>query len=972
MLLCLQAMRYREQPISRSPPRAQTSLTSLLDDFERPTSPPDGAGGYGDDRIHNDLLEEICSDIGIKDTMDLDFLDFDGPDVPYFTKFSEEGDAFDQTIPFGQMQSQLQYGSKEYMSERMPQPNGRQHQANMGSGGQRGNMGPGPSSTVSSRHTNNGESIASPTVSSTSSGSKSDGAESARPCSREPVDSPAMVHSTTHNRGMLPPGSVESQVASSPLDANHDMGKLKSSRASSFDSLVDSPVTVIEADTKDRGKIVPDVINLDDIIPSPRPPSRQNQVVPNDDGRPAEKRLARTAAAMPSPRKPLHHFSHENLHTSKASCNLTKTESSSCSNLYGGNQYGNMSMPGRKPLQSPSVGTSVSMAGMSSSMTNITTKCSMSSPSIKKEPDDGRRSRPSSVDPENAETCYSKLSSDGMRHRSTDSPYDQGYSTGSCATSVCTGSQGSHGSHGSQFGSTNSLDRANNHAQPDCHYQDKLGRYMRGQQLPSGVPNFIPPTPISQAASARVPSSGTSSQPDSPPQERVAKRARTINNGSDLLETVREQYSFVKGADMYAKPRYPQVPVQRSRPTPCMQQQGGVNAPGRPTSTDGGGMGMTGSGGWPQGQGQYPQPMSSCAQGASTMPAGQNSCQTPQQDMSQMAGFGGNQMQTQDTQQYNKNMYGQGMQNAQSEGFAMPNYPDRTGFGGRAPVAQSRMSCQEGRAQGMSPAQGIPPTQGYQNAQQGNMQCAQQYPPQSPYANMNGQPTQRLSQPQGISVNGMTPSDCNGGQWQQQPNLDQSGMYGNAESKGMGGEGCGGMGMAGQAHGGQYGQMAGQPGMYPMTPGQRQAPNPAQPAQQMPGRGMMPGQMGSSTHPGPASCMDPSGQPPITSQELIRDIAQPQRSQGPGMMQQLMTDRSSAFRSHPLFPLLRDLIIADMNFHSPSFPFALIANLPPDFDKLLQNYLNRNPPQQNYQGNPAVQNVIMDALKYAHKALIGE
>ncbi len=33
--------------------------------------------------------------------------------------------------------------------------------------------------------------------------------------------------------------------------------------------------------------------------------------------------------------------------------------------------------------------------------------------------------------------------------------------------------------------------------------------------------------------------------------------------------------------------------------------------------------------------------------------------------------------------------------------------------------------------------------------------------------------------------------------------------------------------------------------------------------------------------------------------------------------------RSSAFRSHPLFPLLRDLVIADMNFHSPTFPFQV-------------------------------------------------
>lgn len=90
-----------------------------------------------------------------------------------------------------------------------------------------------------------------------------------------------------------------------------------------------------------------------------------------------------------------------------------------------------------------------------------------------------------------------------------------------------------------------------------------------------------------------------------------------------------------------------------------------------------------------------------------------------------------------------------------------------------------------------------------------------------------------------------------------------------------------------------------------------------------------------------------------------------------GFMQQLISDRSNAFRSHPLFPLLRDLIVADMNFSTPSFPFQLIANLPTDFDKLLSNYFQRNPVQTKYEVNQSVENVVLDALRYAHKALIG-
>ncbi|KAK3579906.1 hypothetical protein CHS0354_031426 [Potamilus streckersoni] len=87
-------------------------------------------------------------------------------------------------------------------------------------------------------------------------------------------------------------------------------------------------------------------------------------------------------------------------------------------------------------------------------------------------------------------------------------------------------------------------------------------------------------------------------------------------------------------------------------------------------------------------------------------------------------------------------------------------------------------------------------------------------------------------------------------------------------------------------------------------------------------------------------------------------------------IQHLIMDKSNAFRSHPLFPLLRDLIIADINFNIPNFPYQLISHLPRDFDRLLQNYLQRNPPSGNYQTNYTVESVVMDALKYAHHCLM--
>lgn len=90
-------------------------------------------------------------------------------------------------------------------------------------------------------------------------------------------------------------------------------------------------------------------------------------------------------------------------------------------------------------------------------------------------------------------------------------------------------------------------------------------------------------------------------------------------------------------------------------------------------------------------------------------------------------------------------------------------------------------------------------------------------------------------------------------------------------------------------------------------------------------------------------------------------------------LRSVINDESLVFRSHPLFPLLRDIIIADMNFHTPSFPFQLIANLPADFNRLVQNYMQRNPQLGSVTvSDPHTETVVMDALAYAHAALIGE
>ena len=87
----------------------------------------------------------------------------------------------------------------------------------------------------------------------------------------------------------------------------------------------------------------------------------------------------------------------------------------------------------------------------------------------------------------------------------------------------------------------------------------------------------------------------------------------------------------------------------------------------------------------------------------------------------------------------------------------------------------------------------------------------------------------------------------------------------------------------------------------------------------------------------------------------------------------IMDEGNSAYRSHPLFPLLRDLVIAEMNFDNPRFHYQqLLSLLPNDFHKLLQNFLHRNPPSGHYQSNQAVESVIMDSLRLAHSNLVGE
>ena len=106
------------------------------------------------------------------------------------------------------------------------------------------------------------------------------------------------------------------------------------------------------------------------------------------------------------------------------------------------------------------------------------------------------------------------------------------------------------------------------------------------------------------------------------------------------------------------------------------------------------------------------------------------------------------------------------------------------------------------------------------------------------------------------------------------------------------------------------------------------------------------------------------------------------RKETPARQQELMqnlvlSERTSSFRMHPFFGLLRDLIICDMNFNSPRFPCrALMQNLPQDFEHLIRNFMMRNraldcATMRRYI-DPAIDSVVMDALRTAHSSLIAK
>ncbi|XP_047501614.1 homeobox protein Meis1-like [Penaeus chinensis] len=92
----------------------------------------------------------------------------------------------------------------------------------------------------------------------------------------------------------------------------------------------------------------------------------------------------------------------------------------------------------------------------------------------------------------------------------------------------------------------------------------------------------------------------------------------------------------------------------------------------------------------------------------------------------------------------------------------------------------------------------------------------------------------------------------------------------------------------------------------------------------------------------------------------------------------VLKESTRAFRSHPLFPLLKDLSVADYYFEKAAFNIGpLLSYLPTSTEDLVTLYFRRNPDvaqsyrcHQTSSHSPAVDAVLLDAIAYAHSCLL--
>ena len=858
----LQAMCYRNTRVSSSSrPRSPGGL--LLLDFDDIDST--NVFGYKDDRIQNDLLDEICSDIGIKDAIDLDFLDFDGATAAcgaeyaaatngaMFLDADDLGD-LDQTIPFGQLQ-------REEASETRP------------------------------GHVTN------PCRTGAGSAEFPDFVQQPRSCSADTYS------------------SVMSPMSHSSCHSNAHGGAARS-------NLLDSSLESIGVEYLGGG--CGDAAPSDVRMACHNPPSVGSQ-------------HGSVSSVPSSPRTEYKDCKRGRTTTLQNSCsNVPMTTDMKCSS------------PRRRDGFSSAVAANGGQSGFAngSSHMQYTNIQNLVRTGASATHSPGAAGRPQS----SGSQCRAPSTShkrSGFQCK-LESAFDPGYySVGS--PSVCSGS---------------SIMTAK--AAEEAVMRDKVTRYLdncatqRSYPLADTQKQLSTPTPCSGAGGGTSgggmmssPIKLVHSQPESPQSVgHVAKRARIISSGNELLEEVRECYSYVKGADMYAQAKMqPVMPTIHPTPTrtnnvPMMN--GHVNPNAMNVSS------MTMQANCRQQQQQQMMQQQQQQQARFAMPRNPSMCATPQGP--------GYQQQPPVTQYGHTNMPAPMRLN---NGFTTnaPFAPHNTGRPRMPYPANASASC---NFTPVTPGErtpcsyGVqPPASGYGAAYQNGCFEKENY--------HSAAPCQQIPNTNFGGRNSASPNDCNFFGYQNQNATGATALrYANPVN-----------------------QFQGTPAMMPGGQSARDQRGGTTPFSGMHAASSMPNLAGNihgflshpsgGSNPALNSIMSDFRPPHSPKPQSSQHQMAPPHASTPasvpsqhGLIQRIISDQTNAFRSHSLFPLLRDLIIADMNFHSPTFPFQLIANLPTDFDKLLQNYLHRNPAAgDGRHGNQAVGKVIEDALRFAHKALIG-
>ena len=861
-----QAMCYRNAKTSSSS-RSRSPRGLLLLDFDDIDST--NVFGYKDDRIQNDLLDEICSDIGIKDAIDLDFLDFDGATAACGAEYAaatndgifladDLGD-LDQTIPFGQLQREEGSGDTRHG-----------HLTNAGQ----------------PRSAGCPEFLQQP-----------------RSCSADTYVMSPMSHSSCHSNQ---PGSSSSR--NNLLDSS-----LESIGADYLGSCGDAAPSGVRMTCYDPPSVGSQHGSISSVPSSPRTDYKDSK-------------RGRTMAADMKCSSPCRRDRFGNGSMVTAGGNQSGFANGSSHMQYTNIQ--NLVRSGASMVHSPG-GASRSQFGELTS---------------------GSQSRPPSV------STSQKRSGFQCKLEST---FDPGYySVGS--PSVCSGS---------------SIMTAK--VAEEAVTRDKVARYLDDCTMQQNYPL----TDSEKQLSAAVPCGGAGggmmsspiklvhSQPESPQSVgHVAKRARVISSGNELLEEVRECYSYVKGANMFAQARTPAMPG--THPAAPQNNSGArlMNGSVPPVSIMNGQVN-------PNPMNVSPATMQSNCRQQQLMQQQQQMMQ--QQQQQQMARFatprnprvlGTPQGYPQHQPQYGHSNMPAPMRTNNSfvtsnsfvpQGGIVPrmaSYPVNSSASCNfTPVPPSdRTTCSYGTQ---------PSASGYGTSYQNGCLEKENY--------HGAAPCQQIPN---ANFGGRTSNECQffGYQTPAGPNalryansVDQFHSTSAMMSPGQPSRNqCGRAGGTGASFSGMHAASS-MPNLAGNVPGFHSHPS-------------------GGSNPALNSIMNefrPPQQQHSPKLPTHHQMAPPHQASGAsttsvqgqqGLIQRIISDQTNAFRSHSLFPLLRDLIIADMNFHSPTFPFQLIANLPTDFDKLLQNYLHRNPAAgDGRHGNQAVGKVIEDALRFAHKALIG-